>query len=249
LKKLNPNIKEVIAKFSKILSDENEFISNIIKSDYSHILKKKNRTVEIDVKKMKKMHVAIKRRIIRDAICYVKGDLQGIGFTHIEYILSNLEPIHPLTIDLPHNIQVKNRYGKIIISKKIEFQKLNKVKLPIPGNTQINNLYISTNSCDGKIKLLNNPKSGIFLDLEKVSLPLYIRGRKNGDRIYIKNLGTKKVSDLFIDKKVPKEERDSIPFLVDRNDKILWIVGFYINKFYLAKKRSKKVLQIRIRNL
>ena len=42
---------------------------------------------------------------------------------------------------------------------------------------------------------------------------IVVRSRKDGDRIFIKNLGHKKVKKILIDKKVPKWERDFLPII------------------------------------
>ena len=41
----------------------------------------------------------------------------------------------------------------------------------------------------------------------------FVRSRKDGDRISLKNLGRKKVKKVLIDEKVPKGERDFVPIV------------------------------------
>ena len=63
-------------------------------------------------------------------------------------------------------------------------------------------------------------------------MPLYLRNKKEGDFIYQKGIdGKKKISDIFIDKKIPKEKRNNYPLLVDSNDKIIWIPNLKKSKF------------------
>ncbi|NIK12691.1 tRNA lysidine(34) synthetase TilS [Alkalibacillus almallahensis] len=57
-----------------------------------------------------------------------------------------------------------------------------------------------------------------------VSWPLTVRTRRPGDRIRPKGLnGHKKVKDIFIDEKVPLNERDTWPVVTDANGRVLWI--------------------------
>ena len=57
--------------------------------------------------------------------------------------------------------------------------------------------------------------------------------------MYIKNLnGSKKISDIFIDSKLPKEERINYPILVDASDTIIWLPG--LKKSQFAKDKSEK---------
>ena len=71
----------------------------------------------------------------------------------------------------------------------------------------------------------NLPVSGakyIKLWYNQLIFPFVIRPRKKGDTITIDN-GTKKVSRVMIDKKIPKNQRDILPIITDGNGDIVWI--------------------------
>ena len=79
-----------------------------------------------------------------------------------------------------------------------------------------------------------NEKSNFVIRLlsSEIKLPLYIRNRKKEDKIAAKNLnGHQKIKDIFINHKIPLEQRDTWPILVDANDEILWIPGLKKSKF------------------
>ena len=44
-------------------------------------------------------------------------------------------------------------------------------------------------------------------------------------------LGSKKISDIFIDEKIPSNERDMWPIVVDSNNVVVWIPGLKKSKF------------------
>ena len=70
-------------------------------------------------------------------------------------------------------------------------------------------------------------------------MPLKLRSIKNGDKMVIKNLnGSKKISDIFIDSKLPKDKRSTYPILVDANNTILWVPN--IKKSQFSKDKSEK---------
>ena len=54
----------------------------------------------------------------------------------------------------------------------------------------------------------------------------------------VKNLGTKKVKDIFIDEKISLHERDLWPIICDSNNNILLIPGLKKSKF--AKDKTEK---------
>ncbi|HBI6977658.1 TPA: tRNA lysidine(34) synthetase TilS, partial [Clostridium perfringens] len=54
---------------------------------------------------------------------------------------------------------------------------------------------------------------------------------------------SKKLKDIFINNKIPKEERDFIP-LVLFNNEIAWIVGSNVSETFKVTNKTKKVIKI-----
>ena len=76
------------------------------------------------------------------------------------------------------------------------------------------------------------------LNSEEVALPLIVRTRRIGDKMYVKGLnGSKKIKDIFIDKKLSLQNRDSWPIVLDSKGNIVWIPGIKKSKF--DKKKSE----------
>jgi tRNA(Ile)-lysidine synthase len=73
--------------------------------------------------------------------------------------------------------------------------------------------------------LEDKPSEVEYLDAEKVLFPLFVRGRKDGDKLQTLGMdGEKKLQDILVDNKVPREERDVVPLVCDANG-ILVICG------------------------
>ena len=59
--------------------------------------------------------------------------------------------------------------------------------------------------------------------------PLAVRNRRPGDRFRpLGAPGRRKLQDVFIDRKVPRAERDRVPLIVDADDKIVWVAGLAV---------------------
>ncbi len=85
------------------------------------------------------------------------------------------------------------------------------------------------------------------LDFNQLEFPLLIRKWQQGD--YFQPLGMngfKKVSDFFIDEKVPLHEKEKTWIMCSGN-KIVWIMGQRIDNRFKVTPRSKQVLKIEIR--
>ena len=77
--------------------------------------------------------------------------------------------------------------------------------------------------------ILGEPESVAVLQAEAVTLPLTVRSRRPGDRLRpLGSPGSRKLQDLFVDRKVPGFTRDRVPLVVDHSGRIVWVVGHAI---------------------
>jgi tRNA(Ile)-lysidine synthase len=97
---------------------------------------------------------------------------------------------------------------------------------------------------------LGAPESDLLravIDAELVS-DLAVRFRRPGDRFRpLGLLGSKKVQDFFVDRKVPRRERDLIPLVVDGHDRIVWIAGYAISEDFRVSERTRTVVILTVR--
>ncbi|WP_412467321.1 tRNA lysidine(34) synthetase TilS [Pedobacter sp. KLB.chiD] len=81
-----------------------------------------------------------------------------------------------------------------------------------------------------------------FVNADKLIFPLVVRNWQNGDKFIplgMRNL--KKVSDYFIDEKVPLHLKSVTPILVNGNGEIIWIAGMRQDNRYKLTAATKKV--------
>ena len=81
-------------------------------------------------------------------------------------------------------------------------------------------------------------------DLAKVSFPLTLRMWREGDRLVPLGMtGSKLVSDLLINIKMPRNEKEKT-FVLCSDDKIMWVLGVRISEVFKVNKSTNKVLHI-----
>ncbi|MFW6277213.1 MAG: tRNA lysidine(34) synthetase TilS [Prolixibacteraceae bacterium] len=84
------------------------------------------------------------------------------------------------------------------------------------------------------------------LDLDKLEFPLLIRKWRQGD--YFQPLGMtgfKKLSDFFIDQKVPVHEKENI-WLLCSGQNIVWVMGHRIDNRFRITTETKHILRIEL---
>src|SRR5699024_3708976 len=83
-----------------------------------------------------------------------------------------------------------------------------------------------------------------YFDYDEIQNSIYVRNRQEGDRFTPFGMkGSKKLKDFFIDEKISRDLRQTIPLVVDEEN-ILWVVGYRTNDLYKITKDTKKVLMI-----
>jgi tRNA(Ile)-lysidine synthase len=267
-KNYNKNIKNVILRQQKIISEVSEYLQQETELLFRKIAKVEGQEkVIIDLKKMSPLPLALKRRIIRKSIKIVKGNLYSISFEHNNRILKLTKyKLGEKEIYLPGDLRIKKSYNNLIIYKTKSFEDKTgelsvswEYAISIPGQIEIEplGLEIETKFLDNKDTkhslYYNRKKFNLefieLIDYDKVTLPLKLTNRRLGDKFYpLKMRGTKKVKEFFIDNKVPQYYRNSIPLLVDNEGKIIWIIGMRLDDRVKITSETTKVLYIKVKN-
>lgn len=247
----NPNIVETINRMALLLQDDNEFIEGEVSKAYKDTCFEKENGIVIS-KNLFSIHSAIVTRVIRKVLFKINKSNYDMEMKNIEDIieLSNLGTNK--RVDLPKDIYAENVYGDIIIRKKeyIKNKLSNELilnKKDILHNEVIFDEYIINfdvvNNKD--IKQENDELIKNF-DYDKIN-NVTIRYRKDGDRITPLGMkGSKKLKDIFIDMKIPKEKRDEI-LLIQFNNDISWIVGIKMSDKFKITKETKNILKVSVK--
>jgi len=96
------------------------------------------------------------------------------------------------------------------------------------------------------IQSTHSPNSEL-VDANIIKLPLTIRAWEEGDFFYplgMKN--KKKVSDFFINQKIPIHVKKQIPFIVNGDHAIIWIMGMRLDNRFKVTNNTKKTIQLTI---
>lgn len=250
----NSNVIESIVRMSNSLKSDNDYIEKEAEAKFREVSNIKEKGfVEINLDDFVCLHDAIKVRVLRNSIKHILGDTNFVDQRHIEDIMS-LEDNSKVNkvLTLPRNIFVYRKKDSIIltneeiVSEEIEFY----YNIPSNGFIKIKELkqIIETQvmSIDRyKSMKLDNSSKGF--DFNKVKGGIVIRSRRQGDKIKLA-MGSKKVKDLFIDLKIPREERCKIPIITD-SEGIICVGDYKISENYKIDENTKEVLKINFNKL
>lgn len=251
IKKINPAAIKIISRTSDIFRDEERYFDILVTKSLMKLISRKNDySIELFTTPMEILDTVILRRVLRRAIDATKG-LKGISFLHIEDIIKLLKSGRSGDrIFLPNNIRVIKKYSVLTITseepKRLSsyvIEELGEIRL-VESSLNLFTEILNANETDD----MGDGKKIAFINADKLIFPLLIRARKSGDYFYPLGLGKrKKLQDYFVDEKIPRDERDSIPLLINGNGEIVWIVGYRIDDRYRIEKNTKKILKCTVR--
>ena len=235
LKSENENVHLKYLKFSKELNKYYTYVDKLIQEE---INKRYHKNI-LEITDYDKLDSLFQVKIIEYVLDsnYI-DNLYLVSDKHVNLILDIIKNPKPnIDINLPDNLRISKSYNRL----KITRQKNNnqEYKIKVEDKTLLPNGHI----IECLTETDKNTNYYLKLNSKEISLPLYVRSRKNGDKMIIKNMSSaKKLKDIYIDSKLSKEERISQPILVDSNDTILWIPGLKKSKFDKAKNENYDII-------
>jgi tRNA(Ile)-lysidine synthase len=235
LKEETKNVHLKYLKFSKELIKYYDFVDNVVKEEISKRYNKK--TLYLDG--FKDLSDLLKIKIIE----YILDDnyeknLYLVSDKHVKIILDIIDNPKPnIEINLPDHLRITKSYNKLYVTRK-ENQKKDYYIL-------LEDETLLPNGKTIKIVKEHDDTSNYVtrLNTKELSLPLYVRNRKKGDKITIKNMkSAKKVKDIYIDSKLTIEQRDIQPIVVDSQGELIWIPGLKKTKFDKSKRENYDII-------
>jgi tRNA(Ile)-lysidine synthase len=247
LKKLNPGLIQSVNRTASILQEEERYLDIIVTKTLMKMISRKNeKRIELFISPMEAMDIVILRRVLRRALDATEG-LRGIGFVHIEDIIHLIkEGRSGDRLYLPKGIRAIKDYSLMVITSE-EPCKIDSYELQVPGEIAIvgTGLVIRASFVE-EAEGFGDGKTSVVLDAEGMSFPLLIRPRRPGDWFMPYGFGKrKKLQDFFVDAKVPRDERDSVPLVLSGDD-VIWVAGCRADDRFRVTGSTKKFLRLAI---
>ena len=147
-------------------------------------------------------------------------------------------------IDLDKSYRIVKEYTYLYIEDKKENCVINNnvIQVKIPSEQIFDNFKITVSTVEN----LDIPKQKNQYLLDAIYNDIIeVRYRKEGDRIFLGEKHSKKIKEIFIDQKIPKDIRDRLPIFL-YNDTIFWI--YNVKKAYIPKinKNESKLIKVLI---
>jgi tRNA(Ile)-lysidine synthase len=244
LKEYDPHLISRIEKVASLFQEDELVLQELVEKRKKKAIHRREDLVFLDLKVLSTFPVGLARRVTREFIAEIKGDLRKISFEDIESVLDLAEgKEYPLTKNCLLRREQNRIFCPLADLKTLSFELLwtGKNLLEIKDlNMSFSGLEMSGVPEDRKFD--NN--KGVCLDLGKLRFPLTVRSRREGDRYQpLGSPGRKKLKEIMRAKKIPLRERNKRPVFLSAGE-IVWIYGLPVAEKFKIVPETKDIFCI-----
>jgi len=274
LREYNPNIIEALLRTAEIIRVENDYIEKETALAADRVIRKASNCSDVSDRfivnneAFSDLDTALQRRLVRYLFRMLVGPEKQLDFAHVER--SRLFIVSGQTgkiLELPEDVRVKSSYSETFFSiNSINFPGKNgngdcgtvndqwqECTLTVPGITDLPAVKArieakKTSLEDVKDKIFTSAPTEAYLDWDALEFPILVGPGKEGDVFHpLGSTGRKKLSDFFIDAKVPREKRKLVPVVYDSKG-IVWVAGLRIDDRVKVTERTGQVLCLKLKS-
>jgi tRNA(Ile)-lysidine synthase len=252
-KEYNQDIKNSFSSLAEIMQGDYGYLEYRYNKAFKRLAGiRRNNAVVFKLSDIRKEHLSVRRGLIRKAIEFLCANLDNIEYRHWKEIESLIyKRPAKAKVSLPNKVVIEKgkRLLKFSICKKASPEKVCRpVRIfKIPSSVHFGKYRLNIKRVKAIHDFSEKPKHTEYIYIKESDFPLALRTFKKGDRIRPLGMsGYKKISDIFIDDKVPLRRRKHIPILVSSGGEVLCIFGVRVSETCKIQKDSKKSVKLEL---
>lgn len=239
LREINPNLEQTFAENIQRFAETEMLLQNVVAQTRKQLFKQESSFISVEIEEIGKLNPQklLLFELLKpfrfsddvvDEIIHSLGKQSGTSF---------YSPSHRATID-------RKQLMISPLANKVE----GLVYLHEAGAVDLADKKLSLHFSENVS--FNGEKSFAFVDASLLVFPLIVRYKQDGEKF--KPLGMrsfKKLSDFFVDEKVPVPQKEKVPLLINGNGEMIWVVGMRQDERYKVSATTKKVAIFELSNL
>ena len=243
-----PQIVVHLARLAELAREDEELLDGFVRELADEFILRRGRDVSLDLKTLPALFPALARRVAREFVREIAGDLRDISFDDIEALLALRDGR-----DLPirKDLVLRREAGRVALKKRTPaaraFEALwdGRTELALPGAGAVFRGSFAKPLAGGRTHK-GDDRAGAALDADRLEFPLVVRNRRPGD-LYrpLGAPGRKKLKEILRAKGVPAANRDRLPVVLSRGG-IVWAPGLPVGERYKITAETREVFRIRL---
>jgi len=265
LESYNPNIREVLRRSARVISDDYSFFQAELDRVWPTVVSwESGEAITFDLDRWRALPTSQQRSTLREAVHRLRRSLRNINWIHIENALWALRSKPAGTqVTLPQGLVLSIGYRDFTVADQgyvpeVDWPLLLVESLPVavPGVTELPDsgwhleAAIIEQEEFGEDCLDNLDPWQAFLDYERAGSELVLCQRRSGDRFQPLGLSghEKSLPTFMIDVQIPRSLRDFVPIIASSRH-IVWVAGWRIDERAKITAATERVLHLAFRSV
>ncbi|GAB4470783.1 MAG: tRNA lysidine(34) synthetase TilS [Anaerolineales bacterium] len=257
----NRSARKLIWQTAQLLAAEEEVIQEQEELAWQKVVTfLDEEMVGVDLEKFRQLPQGIRRRIVRRAYRYLYPGIDELEFAQVENVVNTLLAPQVCRRRINKLLSCLRDYEqgyilqRFVLPSDREYPQLRTreaLSLLLSGALRVNENWVLQVERVSEPPIQEIQAGGIghfeaWLDFEVCKNGLLVRSPQPGDRFAPLSMGgrTKKLSDIFIDRKVPIWVRKAYP-LICNEDEILWVPGYTISHVARLTPACQQAIHLR----
>lgn len=246
----NPRVVEALNRVAAICREDEEYLGKQAAQAFGRIVSRSGAGLLLDLGRLRELPGALSGRVVRAAWEELRGRPGDLSYVQVHAVLSLAAGGQTGgVVQLPGGVRVTRTYTHLSLSWEKQERRvgIDTRRLDLPGRTPVPELGILCASFPPSPPPWRElPPSEAVLDYDRTGGELFVRSRENGDLFWPLGLpGRIKLKKFFIDRKIPRGERDRVP-LVGTPDDIVWVGGIAPGEPYRVTENTRRFLHLRL---
>jgi len=254
LQTYNPRVQEVLLRTAKVMAAEVEAIDQLVDERWTEwVTAVGDGVLSINIGAFAQAPLAIQRATVRRAILVLAPGTRDVGFETVERMLQSIQAGKRLSLQGGLDLVMLN--DDAYLSRP-------GAEIPLVGLPQVNSTVAQRLGLPFQFELsagwqLNGAEIGregeppkspneVWFDSAGIEEPIAIRAPKPGDRMTpIGMSGSIKLSDLFVNRKVPHIARAHWP-VITCGQAIVWVPGLHRAELAKVDSSTRNIIHMQV---
>lgn len=251
---LNPRVGEALARAARIHAADARLLDQLAAVEADRLVVHEAWQVRLSLDELARLPEALARRVVLRALETLDSS-RAYGWEETDAVLdpapdARVRDIGPVRLERIRGFAVlTNRGARASLLPSLPSDE-SAVPLEVPGTAHHPLGHWVVEAAGPMPRELAGAASThrAVLDANAVGRRLTVRGWRPGDRVEPLGLGGhKKVQDVFVDRKVPRDERGLVPMVLDGEGRIAWVAGHVVGEAFRVTPRSAAVVVLTLR--
>ena len=223
----NPSVRDALTRLSGLAAEEDDLLSALARTEFERAAHPEGLSLAV----LRTLHPAMQRRVLRLFWAQKTGAVRDFSYLHEERMRALIFAEGAARAEMQSGWYAAVRRGVLTLMRPAQASAQNKeIILSFTAEYGIMNFqgiqfefrHLSCMTADDWVRMEHH--AAVYADRAQLP-PLVLRTRRAGDFMQLP-IGRKKLKDILIDDKIPREERDAIPLLaLADTQEIFWIAG------------------------